>query len=236
MYNKASVWQSGECPVDYRSLRLIKDYDGSNAKETDFIGGKYYKEVLLPSKKHGKQIWTKTNVDIDVLEKNKLAFDDKFDTNSLPTFIINEWNGKSWERKFLTEGSVIVINKAQDKEVNGKQFEYGIDTEFMLVGRDLLSTEKMALSSFTKHFEDTVSSLEKKISDEADARVESDNALSGAIDTANEKIENAKGLAHKGGTYSLLANNGTSIPSYDGNDENFITIQFDGNFGEIIKE
>ena len=100
----------------------------------------------------------------------------------------------------------------------------------------MLSTEKMALSSFTKHFEDTVSSLEKKISDEADARVESDNALSGAIDTANEKIENAKGLAHKGGTYSLLANNGTSIPSYDGNDENFITIQFDGNFGEIIKE
>ena len=236
MYNKASVWQSGECPVDYRSLRLIKDYDGSNAKETDFIGGKYYKEVLLPSKKHGKQIWTKTNVDIDVLEKNKLAFDDKFDINSLPTFIINEWNGKSWERKFLTEGSVIVINKAQDKEINGKPFEYGIDTEFMLVGRDLLSTEKMALSSFTKHFEDTVSSLEKKISDEADARVESDNALSGAIDTANEKIENAKGLAHKGGTYILLANNGTSIPSYDGNDENFITIQFDGNFGEIIKE
>ena len=236
MYNKASVWQSGECPVDYRSLRLIKDYDGSNAKETDFICGKYYKEVLLPSKKHGKQIWPKTNVDIDVLEKNKLAFDDKFDINSLPTFIINEWNGKSWERKFLTEGSVIVINKAQDKEINGKPFEYGIDTEFMLVGRDLLSTEKMALSSFTKHFEDTVSSLEKKISDEADARIESDNALSGAIDTANEKIDNAKGLAHKGGTYSLLANNGTSIPSYDGNDENVITIQFDGNFGEIIKE
>ena len=235
MYNKARVWQSGECPVDYRSLRLIKDYDGSNAKETDFIGGKYYKEVLLPSKEHGKQIWTKTNIDIDVLDKNQLTFGDNFDTSSVPTFVINEWNGKSWERKFLTEGSVIVINKAQDKEINGKPFEYGIDTEFRLVGQDLLSTESMVLSSFTKHFEETVSNLEKKISDETEARVENDKVLSGAIDTANEEIANAKGLAHKGGAYSLLADNGVTIPSYDGNDEHVITIQFDGNFGEIIK-
>ena len=306
MHNKAGVWQSAECPFDYRSVRLVKDYDGSNARESAYIGGKYYEEVLLPSmnSEHNFAIWTKTNVDIKVSDQNQIKYsdyndnDDSYNTKSHNVYVINEWTGEDWERKIMPEGGVIVINNEQCRTLNGKEFQYDEDTEFRLVEGELKATDELVLNKVWEKIGATISNINNKISAETEARIAADDALSGAIETEKQEritadealsgaieterqeridadevlsdtitdVNNAldteinrakaaesslsdaikaeetratgeehriEGLIHQGGLCIIPANGTVAIPSYDGNEENNITLNFDGNFGEI---
>lgn len=311
MYNKAGVWQSAECPFGYRSVRLVKDYDGSNARESAYIGGKYYEEVLLPSmnSEHKFAIWTKTNVDIEVSSQNQIKYsdyndnDDSYDTKSHNVYVINEWNGEDWERKIMPEGGVIVINHDQCRDLNGKQFQHNADTEFRLVEGELKATDELVFDKVWEKIGAIILDINNKISAETEARIATDEALSGDIETLSGAIEtlsgvietereeridtdvsNAldaeivraktaesglsdaikaeetrakgvenglsdaikteetrakaeekriEGLIHKGGLRTIPANGNVVIPSYDGNEEHNITLNFDGNFGEI---
>ena len=343
MYNKSGVWQSAECPFDYRSVRLVKDYNGSNARESAYIGGKYYEEVLMPSmdSEHGFAIWTKTNVDIEVSDANQIKYNDSYNTKAHSVYVINEWDGEDWERKIMPEGGVIVINKEQCRNLNGRQFEYGTDTEFRLVGSDLRATDEIVLAKVFEKIGATILTINTKISAETEARIEADEALKTAIETEKKErvdadsklatelenevnareladevlsgsieserderiladetlsgaieeltdalenevesrieaddtlsgaiaevsdaldaeIERAKstesglsdaieseenrasgeekrieGLIHKPGNYTFSTKEGVTIPSYDGNEEHYITFNFDGDFGEI---
>ena len=292
-YNENGVWQSAECPFDYRSVRLVKDYDGSNARESAYIGGKYYEEVLLPSKnsEHKFAIWTKTNVDIKVSDQNQIKYDESYNTKSHNVYVINEWTGEDWERKIMPEGGVIVINNEQCRTLNGKEFQYDEDTEFRLVEGELKATDELVLNKVWEKIGATISNINNKISAETEARIAADDALSGAIETekqeridadealsgaieterqeridadevlsgtiktetearivADEALSGAikaeetratgeehriEGLIHQGGLCIIPANGTVAIPSYDGNEENNITLNFDGNFGEI---
>ena len=342
LYNKNGVWQSAECPFDYRSVRLVKDYDGSNARESAYIGGKYYEEVLLPSmnSEHKFAIWTKTNVDIKVSDQNQIKYsdyndnDDSYNTKAHNVYVINEWTGEDWERKIMPEGGVIVINNEQCRTLNGKEFQYDEDTEFRLVEGELKATDELVLNKVWEKIGATILDINNKISAETEARIAADDALSGAIETevqeriaadevlsgvieterqeridadnalsdaietetedritaddalsgaikterqeriANDEalsgaitdvsdaldteINRAKeaesglsdaikaeetrakgeekrieGLIHQGGLCTIPANGSVAIPSYDGNEEHNITLNFDGNFGEI---
>ena len=114
-WNKATVTQAAECASNYFSVRLVKDYDGSNFFGSEYIDGVLYTTILHPE---SGQIWLASNyagtsgligndacttvpdyVDVnagEVIEKRKELF-------------INEWNGKCWEKKLLKEGDTIVI-------------------------------------------------------------------------------------------------------------------------------
>ena len=191
MYNKNGVWQSAECPFDYRSVRLVKDYDGSNARESAYIGGKYYEELLLPSmnSEHKFAIWTKTNVDIKVSDQNQIKYDESYNTKSHNVYVINEWNGEDWERKIMPEGGVIVINNEQCRTLNGKEFQHDEDTEFRLVEGELKATDELVLNKVWEKIGATISNINNKISAETEARIAADDALSGAIETeAQERI------------------------------------------------
>ena len=350
LYNKNGVWQSAECPYDYRSVRLVKDYDGSNARESAYIGGKYYEELLLPSmnSEHGFAIWTKTNVDLEVSDKNQIKYrdyNDAYNTKSHNVYVINEWTGEDWERKIMPEGGVIVINHEQCRELNGKEFKHDADTEFRLVKGELKATDELVFDKVWEKIGAIILNINNKISAETAARIAADEALSGAIETekqqriatddalsgaieteiearisadealsgaieterqerittdealsgaieteteariaadealsgaieteteeritadealsgaieteteariaADEALSGAinaeenrataeerriGGLIHKGGIRIISANRDVVIPSYDGNEENNITLNFDGNFGEI---
>ena len=306
LYNKNGVWQSAECPFDYRSVRLVKDYDGSNARESAYIGGKYYEEVLLPSKnsEHKFAIWTKTNVDIEVSDKNQIKYsdyndnDDSYNTKAHNVYVINEWTGKDWERKIMPEGGVIVINNEQCRTLNGKEFQHDKDTEFRLVKGELKATDELVLNKVLEKIGATLSNINNKISAETEARIAADDALSSAIETetqeriaADEALSSAikaeetrakeaesglsdaitdvsnaldaeinrakeaesglsdaikaeetrakgeekkiEGLIHQGGLRTIRANGNVVIPSYDDKEEHKITLNFDGNFGEI---
>ena len=281
-YNKAGVWQSAECPLDYRSVRLVKDYDGSNARESAYIGGKYYEEVLLPSmnSEHNFAIWTKTNVDIKVSHENYIEYDESYNTKSHNVYVINEWTGNDWERKIMPEGGVIVINNEQCRTLNGKEFKHDEDTEFRLVKGELKATDELVLNKVLEKIGATLSNINNKISAETEARIANDEVLSGAIETEKQEriannevlsgditdVSNAldaeinraktaesglsnaieaeetrakaeenriEGLIHQGGLRTIPANGNVVIPSYDSNEEHNITLNFDGNFGEI---
>lgn len=188
-YNMAGVWQSAECPIDYRSVRLVKDYDGSNARESAYIGGKYYEEVLLPSmnSEHNFAIWTKTNVDIKVSDQNYIEYDESYNTKSHNVYVINEWNGEDWERKIMPEGGVIVINNEQCRTLNGKEFQHDKDTEFRLVKGELKATDELVLNKVLEKIGATLSNINNKISAETEARIAADEALSGAIETEKQE-------------------------------------------------
>lgn len=113
-WNKSGVIQEAECPSPYYGVRLVKDYDGSNYFDTEYIDGIPYKTILFPEI---RQIWLASNyakkegfveysdgvvpevVEVnngEVLEKRKAVF-------------LNEWNGCYWEKKELQEGDTVVV-------------------------------------------------------------------------------------------------------------------------------
>ena len=118
-WNKTIVSQAAECPSPYYSVRLVKDYDGSNYFDSEYIDGVLYKTILFPK---SRQVWLATNyaknegfetsgvpmiTDVnngEVLEKRKALF-------------VNEWNGEYWEKRALNEGETVVVeNPCFDSE------------------------------------------------------------------------------------------------------------------------
>ena len=118
-WNKTTVSQAAECPSPYYSVRLVKDYDGSNYFDSEYIDGVLYKTILFPK---SRQVWLATNyaknegfetsgvpmiADVnngEVLEKRKALF-------------VNEWNGEYWEKRALNEGETVVVeNPCFDSE------------------------------------------------------------------------------------------------------------------------
>lgn len=106
------------------SIRLVKDFDGSNYRGDESIFGQSYPTILIPET---NQIWTSINVYAtkkQLLELSKgVNFIDvntngaNFD-NVRTVLCINEWNGSEWIKKELKEGDSIVIYKKDiDDEV-----------------------------------------------------------------------------------------------------------------------
>ncbi len=184
MYNLSGVWQEADCPYNFYSVRLIKDYTGSNARETAYIGGRHYEEILMPAlnSEHGFALWTKTNVDIEVSEDNMIKYSDAYQTKSHKVYVINEWTGKEWERKILPEGGVVVINKQQD-------CDHEIDTEYRLVDGKLVATDDIVYMRALLKLTPLINELIGNVDGEKEEREESDRVLSGAITT---EIERAK--------------------------------------------
>lgn len=113
-WNKAGVTQEAECPSPYYSVRLVKEYNGSNYFDTEYIDGIPYKTILFPEI---RQIWLASNyakkegfiqygeaevpevVEVnngEIIEKRKAVF-------------LNEWNGCYWEKKQMNEGDTVVV-------------------------------------------------------------------------------------------------------------------------------
>lgn len=129
--HKASgVIQEAICPNPFYSVRLVKDYDGKNYFDSEYIDGVLYKTILFPE---SGQIWLATNyasqegfnhvnsgiehgdiADVnngEVLEKRKALF-------------LNEWNGRYWEKKMLNEGDTVVVENPCFDNVEPKEFKY----------------------------------------------------------------------------------------------------------------
>ena len=94
---------------------MVKDYNGSNYFDTEYIDGVPYKTILFPEI---RQIWLASNYakkegfiqlmnevenpevaevnNGEVIEKRKAVF-------------LNEWNGCYWEKKQMNEGDTVVV-------------------------------------------------------------------------------------------------------------------------------
>ena len=126
-YEKCGVVQEAYCPDDYLSVRLVKDYDGSNYVDSEYIGGQVYKTLLFPD---SKQIWLATNFaqtegfvtydgpescfndeEVEVLDVNGGE-----DVSTRKIYFINEWNGEYWEKKPLNEGDTFTVTRPCKEE------------------------------------------------------------------------------------------------------------------------
>ena len=114
-WNKSGVMQEAQCPTTYLSVRLVKDYDGSNYFDTEYIDGVAYKTVLMPK---SKQVWLASNYAkkegfIKYTEGGEVP--EVVDVNNgqvrdnRKVMFINEWNGDYWEKRPMNEGETVIV-------------------------------------------------------------------------------------------------------------------------------
>jgi hypothetical protein len=118
--------QVAECPKPYYSIRLVKDYNGSNYYDSEYIDGILYKTILFPE---SGQIWLASNY------ADKEGFIEYHEGGETPELIevnngevlekrtemfINEWNGRYWEKKVMHDGDTIVIENPCFDQGTGK--------------------------------------------------------------------------------------------------------------------
>lgn len=196
MYDTNKVGQN-IADKGFFSIRLVKDFDGSNYKGVEIIFGQSYPTTLIPET---NQIWTSINVYAtkkqiinlskgeNFIEVNKENADFE---NVQTTFYINEWDGNEWVKKELKEGDSIVITQrdidegitryyrrwfVKDGELQsfedyvGEKFEE-IQTEF-----------NNAIESARTDFDTAISNLETSFTNTI-------NALSGSLATKINQID-----------------------------------------------
>ena len=126
-WNKSGVVQEAICPEPYYSVRLVKDYNGSNYFDTEYIDGVPYKTILFPQI---RQIWLASNY------AKKEGFIDETSGGQTPEVVkvnggsvdenrkavfLNEWNGCYWEKKELNEGDTVVVENTCFDEHLGEE-------------------------------------------------------------------------------------------------------------------
>ena len=116
-FDKSTVYQEIISANYLLSLRLVKDYDGTNYNERESILGCDYSTVLMPSTT-GKTIWTATNIAFTNRYYNPVAPNNGIGLTYTKKFFINEWNGCRWMKNELKEGDSIVFLKAPNGENN----------------------------------------------------------------------------------------------------------------------
>lgn len=109
--DKSGVVQTIENPNSLFSIRLVKDYDGHNFTGVEFINGKSYNTVLMPSMSSttGFKIWTAENVNFTDAKYNGRNPYDSENAIEETAYFVNEWDGFRWYKKRMGEGDQIVV-------------------------------------------------------------------------------------------------------------------------------
>jgi hypothetical protein len=195
-----------ECPSPYYSVRLVKDFDGSNYRGTVDFDGITYDTLLFPE---SGQIWLGSNYagkeNID--DKNYTEVNDGEVLEKRIEYYINEWNGKYWERKRMNEGdSVIIENSPYDcsgktKEIcwqDSEGINHCVDVVISSIDQNNVEyrvyTENDSCDKILVNADDTVVErvldvVVPMLEKEAYEREEADKVLSGAIEDLRDDLE-----------------------------------------------
>lgn len=169
-YNKSSVLQDIMAADNYMSVRLVKDYNGTNFNEREDILGDSYSTVLMPSLKKGSAIWTSVNISISNCDCgcNYILPNDGEGMEYTKRFFTNEWNGQEWIRKEVLEGETVVVIKDGDKN----------HVEYCVINGELVSIEKKLYDEIYGQIEPQIKDIQKSI-----------DIIDGEIEETNKKIE-----------------------------------------------
>lgn len=173
-YNTNKVYQD-VTPTDfYLSLRLIKDFDGTNHIECEEILGGVYPTVLMPSTKNGSAIWTAINIDLTNSDYKGLMPNVNDESVLVNKYYINEWNGKKWVRNELKEGETVVI----------KHSDNGDDcVEYRVINGIIVNTSSILYNEVVNSIKDDFERIETLIKEESERALESEKKLQTEIDS-----------------------------------------------------
>ena len=206
-YDKAGVVQTVESPYCYHSLRFVKDYNGSNFHEYEYINGKTYKTVLMPDMKaqFGFAIWTAENAAMTKDGYNYKTPNNGEGINQRNAYYIIEWTGFGWATKEVLEGEGLALNVGLEGEtnmiyrvMNGELYSDANTVKDAVL--DILQPQldeigeqveenTAAISSITEDVEelfDKYTELNDKVATEIEDRVNADEALQTAINDEQE--------------------------------------------------
>lgn len=185
-FNKSGVIQITECPEHFLSLRLVKDFNGSNNYGAEVIGGNTYKTVLLPSlnTEHGFTVWTAANINEDVKDENELIYNEFYKdcAGCKPTYILHEWDGNMWTHKVMVEGDTIVIHDQISKD----DF---VDSEYRIVDGKLINTNQQAYNDILSRTTPLINLVKSALETETEERKNSDEALKEKSDNLEKKLD-----------------------------------------------
>ena len=192
---KTGVYQKSECPTEYYSIRLVKDFTGDNDLASENIDGITYETYL--SSDCGL-IWTTSN-----FASNKYgakAVNDGIVPDNRIVYFINAWNGKEWEKRALTEGETITI-------MNGNPHcQYNVDYKIFtndgcnqeLINADDTTTQRVLdkVLPLIEEERDRAISAETKLAEdlsaETEARIAADEVLQQEIEDESTRAQDVE--------------------------------------------
>lgn len=164
--DKTNVYQDIVAGQNYFSLRLIKDYNGSNYHENEEILGQSYPTVLMPSEKNGKAIWTSVNIYFTCQKFNAITPNNGNGIELSKKYFIDEWNGTAWMRNEVKEGESVVVKNAPNGLTN---------IEYRVVNNEIVNVQNEVYSNVMDVIKPVITDLHSQITEEINRSVTKDN-------------------------------------------------------------
>lgn len=171
-YDKTETYQDSLSSGNYFSLRLVKDYTGSNYHGDETILGKNYPTVIMPSADGKAKVWTSVNIDLNNIHYEHLVPNNGINLPKRVVYFINEWDGEKWVRTELKNGESVVL-------VENDSF-----VDYIVINGELVDKNKAIMDKVDAEITKALDKLKENNSGLTD-EIE---ALKGRVDTNEDNI------------------------------------------------
>ena len=197
LYNKSCVLQDVMASDNFMSVRLVKNYNGSNYNEREDILGNTYSTVMMPSMKHGRAIWTSVNLCMGNCECDcgcgcqYVVPNNGQGMEFTKKYFINEWTGREWLRNELKDGESVVV---VDNEPNTNYTEYRVvNGELIDVASLIYDKVIETIAPITEGVETEIQELDERLTNEIQRSTNKDNEHDEAIEGLGTRLTTAEG-------------------------------------------
>lgn len=180
-WDKSTVYQDVVPDSHYNSLRLVKDYNGSNYYGRETILTHDYDTVIMPSMSSGSKVWTAIN--FNETGDNLCAKEPNNGEGLTKTLVyyIVEWDGTRWITVRLNEGDGVTIVE------NGTVVEYHIVINPESGIAELIPNSQGTADEVMQVIQPKLDALDAKIDAEIERATNAENALGERIDAVEAK-------------------------------------------------
>ena len=218
-YDTRKVLQESSKPSSRMSIRLVKDFesDQMDVNEIENILGYDMPVVLITNDETGySKLWTSINVGFseeqyDGVYSKEWSAATGSERGHEIIYYINEWDGKEWHKKQMSEGdSIVLLDGGKDESgntiYNHEWRIYSGETEPMLIDTaDALKEEfQKEIDAINDKIDEEISArteaiedLQEQINEEASARTAADEDLQEQIDEEVDRAKSAETELHQ---------------------------------------
>ena len=179
-YDHDNVYQNVVPSQMYLSIRLVKDYDGTNYNEREDILGQSYSTVLMPSLKDGSKIWTSVNIALSDSKYRPAIPNGGQGLTFSKHFFINEWNGHEWVRNEMRDGESVIVRQTP---------EGGNNEEYRVIENQLANVTRSIIKTVAHGVRHQIGHIEEQLHDEIKRSTKVDKEHDALIDDLKKSLE-----------------------------------------------